>query len=142
MTAATIAEQRSRVQRASGGKLLRVYLQDHYAASAAGVNLARRLARENVSTPFVDELTRLAERSPMTGKLGIVLGERGVEPSRVKIGLARAAERASRVKLNGRLLRYSPLSRVIELETLGGGILAKRGLWNALTRREAPKQQG
>ena len=115
------------------GKLLRVYLQDHHAASAAGVNLARRLARENASTPFANELTQLADEiADDREKLGAVLRALGVEPSRVKIGLARAAERASRLKLNGRLLSYSPLSRVIELETLGSGILAKRGLWNAL----------
>ncbi len=115
------------------GKLLRVYLQDHHAASAAGVNLARRLARENASTPFADELTRLADEiADDRERLGTVLRELGVEPSRVKIGLAQAAERASRLKLNGRLLSYSPLSRVLELETLGAGILAKRGLWNAL----------
>ena len=56
-------------------------------------------------------------------KLGAVLRALEVEPSRLKIGLARAAERASRLKLNGRVLGYSPLSRVIELETLGAGIL-------------------
>ena len=116
-------------------KLLRVYLQDHHAASAAGLNLARRLARENASTPFANELTQLADEiADDREKLGAVLRALGVEPSRVKIGLARAAERASRLKLNGRVLSYSPLSRVIELETLGAGILAKRGLWNALSQ--------
>ena len=64
------------------GKLLRVYLPDHHAASAAGVNLARRLARENASTPFADELTRLADEiADDREKLGSVLGELGVEPS-------------------------------------------------------------
>lgn len=115
------------------GKLLRVYVQDHHAASAAGLNLVRRLARENASTPFAGELSRLAaEIADDRARLGAVLRSLDVEPSRLKIGLARAAERVSRLKLNGRLLGYSPLSRVLELETLGAGILAKRGLWSAL----------
>ncbi len=125
------------------GKLLRVYLQDHHAAAAAGLNLARRLTRENASTPFADELTGLADAiADDRAKLGAVLQALDVEPSRLKIGLARAAERASRLKLNGRLISYSPLSRVIELETLGGGILAKRGLWNALAKTTAAQKAG
>ena len=115
------------------GKLLRVYVQDHHAAAAAGLNLAQRMARENVSTPFAEELTLLADEiADDRAALGAVLRTLEVAPSRLKIGLARAAERASRLKLNGRVLGYSPLSRVIELETLAAGILAKRGLWNAL----------
>ena len=65
-----------------------------------------------------------------------------MEPSRLKIALARTAERASRLTLNGRLLGYSPLSRVIELETLGAGILAKRGLWNALAKATDAQRVG
>ena len=120
-----------------------MYLQDHHAAAAAGVNLARRIARENASTPFADELTLLADEiADDRVKLGAVLRALDVEPSRLKIGLARAAERAARLKLNGRVLGYSPLSRVIELETLGAGILAKRGLWNALARTTDAQKAG
>ena len=117
------------------GKLLRVYLRDHHAAAAAGLGLARRMERENASTPFADELARLADEiADDRTKLGAVLRALDVEPSSLRIGLARAAERVARLKLNGRLLGYSPLSRLIELETLGSGILAKRGLWNALAQ--------
>ena len=113
--------------------LLKIYLQDHHAASAAGLDLVRRLARENAATPFRDDLARLAEEvADDRATLGNVLQALGVEPSRVKIALARSAERLSRLKLNGRLLHYSPLSRLIELETLSAGIEAKRDLWQAL----------
>ena len=37
-----------------------------------------------------------------------------------------------RLKLNGRLVRRSPLSDVLELEALGAGVTAKRDLWLAL----------
>src|SRR5205085_912275 len=42
------------------------------------------------------------------------------------------AEKLGRLKLNGRLLGYSPLSRVVELEALGLGISGKLALWRAL----------
>ena len=41
-------------------------------------------------------------------------------------------EKAGRLKLNGQLTGYSPLSRVVELEGLLTGITGKWGLWVAL----------
>jgi hypothetical protein len=38
------------------------------------------------------------------------------------------------VKLNGQLRGYSPLSRVLELESLAVGIAGKEALWKALQR--------
>ena len=49
-----------------------------------------------------------------------------------KRALAQGAERVGRLKLNGRLVGYSPLARVLELEALMSGVQAKRGLWQAL----------
>jgi hypothetical protein len=43
-------------------------------------------------------------------------------------------EKLGRLKLNGRLTGYSPLSRLLELETLHLGITGKRELWRALER--------
>ena len=56
----------------------------------------------------------------------------GVSPSRSKVAVAWAAEKAGRLKPNGKLWRYSPLSRLLELEGLAAGIEAKRALWLAL----------
>ena len=50
----------------------------------------------------------------------------------VLVGPPRATEKAGRLKLNGELTSYSPLSRVVELEGLLTGITGKKGLWNAL----------
>jgi hypothetical protein len=41
-------------------KLLGIYLNDHLAGSAAGLELARRAARENRGTPLGDFLSTLA----------------------------------------------------------------------------------
>ena len=55
-----------------------------------------------------------------------------VRPSAVKIGLVRAAGRLGRLKLNGKVFKRSPLSRVVELEVLVVGIRGKEALWAAL----------
>ncbi len=55
-----------------------------------------------------------------------------VEPSRVKRAGAFLAERLARLKTNGRLFSFSPLSRVVELEGLALGILGKLALWEGL----------
>jgi hypothetical protein len=41
-----------------------------------------------------------------------------------------------RLKLNGRLLGYSPLSRLVELETLALGVHGKLALWRSLEQLE------
>ena len=64
--------------------------------------------------------------------LEALMGSMDVEPSRAKDVLARLAERVGRLKLNGRVLRRSPLSDVVELETLVVGITGKEALWESL----------
>jgi hypothetical protein len=61
-----------------------------------------------------------------------------------KTTLAWIAERTGRLKLNGRLLSYSPLSRVEELEALRLGVEGKLALWRALkeTRATDPRLKG
>jgi len=41
-------------------------------------------------------------------------------------------EKVGRLKLNGQLTGYSPLSRLVELEGLELGITGKRAMWAAL----------
>ena len=61
-----------------------------------------------------------------------IMSDLGVTPSRFKAALAAAGSQLGRLKLNGRLVRRSPLSDVLELEALGAGVTAKRDLWLAL----------
>jgi hypothetical protein len=51
---------------------------------------------------------------------------------RIKVGGAWLAEKLGRLKPNGRLLSYSPLSRLVELDSLALGISGKLSLWEAL----------
>jgi hypothetical protein len=50
----------------------------------------------------------------------------------LKVGAVWLGEKLGRLKLNGRLLDYSPLSRVIELEGLIAGAHARLCLWRTL----------
>lgn len=103
---------------------LRIYLRDHHAASAGGVALARR------ALGSTHPLTKQIARDRRT--LEEVMRQLDVPPSGMKVGLVRMAERLGRLKLNGRLFKRSPLSRVIELETLVVGVRGKESLWTAL----------
>ena len=73
-------------------------------------------------------------RSWRTGGRSWPLRALGADTSPAKPALAWIAEKAARLKLNGRLRGYSPLSHLIELEGLETGIAGKRSLWQALAR--------
>ena len=114
-------------------RLLEIYLADHAAAATAGLELALRTARSNASTPFGDALRGLADEIEDDRRtLRRVVSELGFKESRTKEALAWAAERVGRLKLNGQLTGYSPLSRVLELEALSVGIAGKLALWRSL----------
>jgi broad specificity phosphatase PhoE len=71
--------------------------------------------------------------------LGRVMTAVDAPRSPLKPLLSRAAERAGRLKLNGRIRSYSPLSRLLELEALVGGVTVKRALWRALGQSADPR---
>jgi len=121
-------------------QLLGIYLNDHLGGAVGGVELARRVLRNNRGTRLEADLRRLLDeiekdRETLEG----LIQRLGLPRSQVKAGAAWLLEKAGRLKPNGRLLEYSPLSRLIELELLATGVEAKRALWNALKRLE---QQG
>jgi hypothetical protein len=113
--------------------LLRVYVRDHHAASAAGVALARRSANNNKGTEFEPPLLELADGiADDQQSLEDVMAWLAVSPSAVRLMAARAGELVARLKANGRFVDYSPSSRVVELEALTAGVSAKRQLWRTL----------
>ena len=119
-------------------RLLAIYLNDHFAGSALGLDLARRSLKNNRGTPlgaFLERLVREIADDRQT--LSRVMDALGVRRSPIKPVLARAFERIGRLKLNGRLTSYSPLSRVLELEGLVMGVTGKRALWRALRELDA-----
>jgi len=114
-------------------QLLGIYLSDHQAGSTLGIELAKRSARNNRGTETGRALQELAgEIEADRDVLERLMRQLGVEGSRVKRAGAWAAEKVGRLKLNGHLLSYSPLSRLQELEGLSLGIAGKQALWEAL----------
>jgi hypothetical protein len=112
---------------------LRIYLDDHWAAAAAGVRLARRLVKKNRRTPWGGELAEIAaEITEDETILSQIRSQLGVSGGALKRTLAVVVEMVSCLKPNGRVWRYTPLSRVDELETLIAGVASKSKLWVSL----------
>jgi hypothetical protein len=117
--------------------LLAIYLNDHLAGATGAQDLARRAAASNRASeygPFLGLLAR--EIAEDRQSLLALMDALGVRVDRLKVLLGWGAEKMGRLKLNGRLLGYSPLSRLVELEALQIGVQAKLGLWRALDELE------
>ena len=114
-------------------RLVAIYLNDELALGVAGRELARRAQRENAATELGTFLQRLAvEVTEDVDTLERIMERLGVPLSPVKRPLALVAERVGRLKPNGRLRGYSPLSRFLELESLALGLDGKKLLWSNL----------
>jgi hypothetical protein len=114
-------------------KLLGIYLNDHLAGSVVGGNLARRIARQNEGNEYgrkVAEIARDLDEDQAT--LRELMERAGVRQKQLRLVMARITELAARLKRNGQLIGYSPLSRVLELEGLTMGITGKLELWRSL----------
>lgn len=126
------------------GKLLAIYLNDHLAGATLGVELARRLRASNQDDPeFGPALAEVCtEIEADRETLKAVMDQLRVSQSKLKPLAARLGERLGRLKLNGRLWGYSPLSRLDELELLQVGVVGKRRLWRALEHTHANDLSG
>ena len=114
-------------------KLLGIYLNDHLAGAVIGLEVARRTLGSNEGTvyePFLRDLVQAIEEDK--AELENLMDSLGLSQDRLKQGTAWVAEKAGRLKLNGRLTGYSPLSRLIEFEGLFLGVAGKRSLWRSL----------
>ena len=110
--------------------LLRLYLDDHRAGAAGGVALARRMLKENPDnylTATMRELTDEIQRDREV--LDDVIARLGHSPNRIKMVMGTAGAWMGRLKANGYIRRYSPLSRLEEFEMLSAGIMSKASLW-------------
>jgi hypothetical protein len=114
-------------------ELLSVYLQDHLAGALAGLELARRAAGNNDGDEYGRELAEICKQVEEDREALSDLMERlGVRPSTLKQGAAWMGERLGRLKPNGRVMSYSPLSRLVEIEGLVIGVSGKLELWRSL----------
>ena len=114
-------------------RYLPIYLNDHLFGAIAGVELCRRTLRQNEGSELGGFLRGLlTELEADRDSLVQLLRTLGFAPSLTKAAAAWTAEKLGRLKLNGELTRYSPLSRLVELEGLASGVEAKRAMWVAL----------
>jgi hypothetical protein len=120
-------------------KLLRIYLNDHRAGAAAGTALARRCLKSNAGSELAADLEAVANELEEDAALLDAAADRlSILHDPLKSAISRIGELLGRLKPNGRIREYSPLSRVLELEMLMAGIDAKRSLWRALENAALP----
>lgn len=112
---------------------LGIYLKDQLALGIAWRELARRAANNNKGSDLGTALDRVATAiAEDVSTFRTLMRELDVKPDPVRNVAVTVAERIGRLKPNGRLLRYSPLSRFEELEFLTMGIDGKKQLWTTL----------
>jgi hypothetical protein len=113
-------------------RLLGIYLDDHRAGATGGVALARRMLESNPDNYLTSTMRELiGEIDSDRQVLDDVIARLGHSPNRLKLLMAAAGERFARLKANGHLRRYSPLSRLEEFEMLSAGIMSKASLWRS-----------
>lgn len=118
---------------------LEIYLQNHEAAARAGVDLSRRAAfnqRRQAHGPELRSLRQAIEED--RSRLRAIMSAVQVRPNPVLAVALQMGERVARLKPNGRVLRRSPLSDLIEIEGLIDAVTAKRTGWLALAAARLP----
>jgi hypothetical protein len=114
-------------------ELLGVYLNDHLAGSAAGLELAEKLRDNNQGTELgkvVEALHRdIAQDREALEEL---MARLEVERHPVKEAAGWALEKLSRLRLNPALTGGADLTRLLETEALSLGIEGKLAMWLAL----------
>ena len=118
----------------SDDRYLSIYVNDHRSAAAAGLALARRIVHENARSVLNHDVLETVANDIAADKATLheIARLLGIRLNGLKVALAHVAQMAGRLKLNGELRGYSPLSRLVEIETLIAGIEAKRCLWVSL----------
>jgi hypothetical protein len=112
---------------------LATYLNDHLAGATGGLDLARRIARDNAGNAYGEEIGALADEiADDRAALEDVMHRLGVSRDHLRLLAAWGAERLRRTVPWSWLLDRAGLGRLEELELLTAGVGGKRSLWQAL----------
>jgi hypothetical protein len=112
---------------------LTIYLQNHEAAASAGADLFARMSRSQRERPWGPAVVAVAaEVAQDLRTLRGLLRAAGVRPDLASSLALRAGERVGRLKPNGRIVRRSPLSDLVEVEAGLDAVQAKAAGWAAL----------
>ncbi|MEU8118410.1 hypothetical protein AB0C21_06840 [Spirillospora sp. NPDC049024] len=117
----------------TAGPFLAIYLNDHLAGAAAGVGRSRALAQAHQGRPDEERLQGLADDiAADRGALLAIMGSLGIPVRHYKSIALSVAEKAGRLKFNGRLKERSPLTDLVEYEFLRLAVEGKAAGWRTL----------
>lgn len=121
------------VSDAENAGLLAIYLNDHYAGATGGLELFRRAAKTSPNSADAAVLADLAQQvEEDRDALARIMADLGVPTSQSKAAMGWLAEKAGRLKPNGHILSRSPLSDLLETESMLLGVLGKAACWRTL----------
>ncbi|MFE7141159.1 transaldolase [Streptomyces sp. NPDC057644] len=121
------------VSDAESAGLLAIYLNDHYAGATGGLELLRRAAKATPNSADGAALVDLAKQvEEDRDALARIMTDLGVTTSQPKVAMGWLAEKAGRLKPNGHILSRSPLSDLLETESMLLGVLGKAACWRTL----------
>ncbi|WP_328445982.1 transaldolase [Streptomyces sp. NBC_00386] len=113
--------------------LLAIYLNDHLSGATAGLELFRRAAQ---TQQYREQGTMLAELAHEVEQdrdsLTQIMADLVVPTAYTKVAFGWLAEKAGRAKPNGHLFSRSPLSDVLELESMLLSVQGKAACWRSL----------
>jgi hypothetical protein len=113
--------------------LLGIYLNDHLAGSAAGLELAEKLRDKNQGTELGNTMEAVHRDIAQDREtLEELMAHLEVERHPVKEAAGWALEKLSRLRLNPALTGGADLTRLLETEALSLGIEGKLAMWLAL----------
>jgi hypothetical protein len=117
---------------------LAVYLNDHLAGSAAGLELAEKLRDNNQGTELGKDMVALHRDITQDREtLEELMRHLDLERHPVKEAAGWMLERLSRLRLNPALTGSTELTRLLETEALGLGIEGKLSMWLSLKEAAA-----
>ena len=120
-------------------RMLAIYLRNHEAAARGGTDLFRRAADAQSRRPWGWELERLAaEVAEDLHRLRTLIHGWDVRTDPWSTLAVRVGERVGRLKPNGRVVRRSPLSDLIEVEAGLDAVHAKAAGWDVLRSTTTP----
>jgi hypothetical protein len=117
---------------------LGVYLNDHLAGAAAGIELAKKLRDSHQGTELGKDMVALHhDISEDRDTLQDLMRHLDLERHPVKEAAGSMLEKLSRLRLNPALTGSAELTRLLETEAMSLGIEGKLSLWMALKEAAA-----
>ena len=113
--------------------LLNLYISDHLTGATAGMSRIERMAEANVDTPVFAELSMLAHEIRNERRfLEQLLEDLGFKQLPHRQAASWVGEKVARLKNNGRLVKRSPMTLVLEAELMRSAVIGKKGGWETL----------